>query len=120
MPGIYVDDTFSEIGYVHILLDQHEVLFANGAHAETLCNGPEARKVIGAKNWFGLEVGHSDAPIDSIASKPARLIPENDQQKSLIARHRKNNKPLFDRGVKADTSAPEKACGPDSGGRAAA
>ena len=40
-PGVLVDETTEEVVYFHILLDGHQVVFAEGAMAETLFLGPQ-------------------------------------------------------------------------------
>jgi len=42
LPGIDVATEVTEVTYVHLLCDRHEVLFANGALSESLYPGPQA------------------------------------------------------------------------------
>ena len=44
LPGVFVDDTVQGVEYFHLLFDQHEVIFAEGAQTESLYVGPEALK----------------------------------------------------------------------------
>ena len=39
MSGIYVDQTVRTIDYVHVLFDEHEIIFAEGAPSESLLLG---------------------------------------------------------------------------------
>lgn len=48
LPGIYVDDQVEEVEYFHILFDQHEIVWAEGAPSESMFAGPEALKSIPA------------------------------------------------------------------------
>ncbi len=93
--GISVDDTVTQITYVHILLDRHEVIFANGAFAESLFSGPEAQKVTGPEVWEELMALWPDIVLQTKGPKPARHIPDISRQRRLIERHKKNGKPLF-------------------------
>lgn len=46
LPGIAVDDRALAVTYVHMLFDQHEIVFAEGAATESLFTGPEALKAL--------------------------------------------------------------------------
>lgn len=47
LKGVTVDPAPEGVHYVHILLETHELVLANGAWAETLLTGAEARSVMG-------------------------------------------------------------------------
>jgi hypothetical protein len=93
--GIKVEEQPRALEYFHILLDEHEILLANGAPAESLFTGPEALKSL------------SPEAVDEIASLfpevlerialqgPAALVPSNQKIKRMIERHLKNNKGLI-------------------------
>lgn len=80
------------ICYVHFLLDRHEVVHANGAAAESLYLGNEARKMIGSA---GRTIVFKLFPMlrDSLP-QPARPFVRGPKLKSLLARSAKNNLPL--------------------------
>lgn len=93
LPGIeYAHDMIS-VTYYHLLLDRHEIIFAENAPTESLMTGPMARLSIG------------DAAVEEIramfpeliqsASHPARIIPKGATLRELLIRHRKNQKPLL-------------------------
>lgn len=42
LSGIYVDESLDFIEYIHLLFDQHEVVFVDGTKAESLFAGPHA------------------------------------------------------------------------------
>ena len=46
MPGIYIDQDTDCVDYFHLLFDQHEIIFAEGAPTESLFTGPEALRSI--------------------------------------------------------------------------
>lgn len=48
LPGITVDQPAEGVTYVHLLLDTHEVLLADGAWSESLYTGPQAMKMLPA------------------------------------------------------------------------
>ncbi len=95
LPGIFVDSNVEDVSYVHLLFDQHEIILANGAFAESLFIGPEARRVTGPQVWDELAALFPNMQLSASDAKPARQIPSSNQQKKLIERHRKNKKPLF-------------------------
>ncbi len=93
--GIEQVSSFAPVTYLHILLDKHQVVFANGASAESLYAGPQALKALS----------------DEARSEILDLFPELDesgpewpiahptiQKQALISklweRHSKNGKPL--------------------------
>ena len=39
LPGVFVDTTVTSVEYVHVLLDSHELLWAEGAKSESLYLG---------------------------------------------------------------------------------
>ncbi len=104
LPGVYVDESSDEVTYVHLLLDSHEVLIANGTPAESLFTGPEACKVVGSKVWSKLKVFYPSISVADLGAAPARFIPRKKDQKRLVVRHRKNNKPIVQWRALADAS----------------
>ena len=91
LPGIDVDETVESIDYVHLLFDDHQIVYAEGAPAESLLVGSEALKAVGAEaraEIFAL-FPELRGPEDGLA--PARQIPEGARQKQLVARHKKNS-----------------------------
>lgn len=95
LPGIDVDDTVESVEYFHILLDRHEVVFANGAPSETLLTGPEALKSMPPKMRDEIFTIFPEVASFRHAANPARMIPGDKRQKKLIARHAHNAKPLL-------------------------
>lgn len=94
MPGIYIDEDVESVTYFHLLFDQHEVIYAEGAPTESLFTGPIALEAISpdAKAEI-LTIFPEVADLDYVP-EPARFIPPAKQIKRLIARHSKNNQPL--------------------------
>lgn len=48
LPGIDIAEDMETVEYFHILFDRHEVIYANGAEAESLFTGKEAMKSLSA------------------------------------------------------------------------
>ncbi|MEM7319143.1 MAG: Hint domain-containing protein, partial [Pseudomonadota bacterium] len=95
MPGIFIDQSVTSVEYFHILLDRHEVVFAEGAPTESLFAGPEALKSIGAEERAEVLAIFPELTGMVVTPRPARYIPPNILQRRLINRHHKNNKPLL-------------------------
>lgn len=96
LPRIFIDHSVSEVDYVHILFDEHEIVFAEGALAESLLLGAEAQK---APSLDALEEIWSLFPelrLEGKTIQPVRNIPENRKQVQLILRLRKNRKNVFE------------------------
>ena len=75
LPGIFVDETVESIEYHHILLDEHEVVYAEGAPSESLFTG---RKALISLTQDGLEEVFTIFPglkACEYLAKPARYIP---------------------------------------------
>jgi hypothetical protein len=96
LPGIYVDEQVEEVEYFHILFDQHEIIWAEGALSESLFTGPEALKSIPAAARSELEVLFPELCAADYCAISAALIPSGKAQKQLIARHLKNAKAVCD------------------------
>ncbi|UWQ22167.1 Hint domain-containing protein [Jannaschia sp. W003] len=84
LPGIAAVLPAGGVRYVHLLLARHEVIFAEGAPAESLLLGPEARAVLGSRVPGGDAVPVRPCP------RPARL-------RGLVARHRRHARALLAR-----------------------
>lgn len=95
-PGIDVDRTCSEVVYYHLLFDEHEVIFANGAAAESLFTGLQALKSLSTAALVELTTIFPEVLQTDFVAKPAKLIPSNKKQRKMIERHIKNNKELVE------------------------
>lgn len=93
LPGISYALDMITVDYFHVLLDNHEVIFAEGAPTESLLTGPMTIKSFNAET---LEELHAIFPnLLDVIGQPARLIMKGDPMRQLIARHRKNEQPLL-------------------------
>ncbi len=94
LEGIDVAEDVTEVTYYHFLLDDHEVVYANGAKAESLFTGPEALKAVSneAREEI-LTIFPELAEIDYKALA-ARPLVSGRQGQRLAHRHMKNSKHL--------------------------
>ncbi len=94
LPGIAVEDGLSPVVYHHILLERHEVIFAEGAPTESLHIGAEALRLLGVEAM--LEIARlfpellGDGP-----GQTARPVPGGRQQRRLVARHLRTGRPVL-------------------------
>jgi hypothetical protein len=96
LPGIDVDQTCDSIEYIHILFENHEIVFSEGAATESLFTGQEAMKALPDEAKNEIFMLFPDLKVGVASPIPAAFIPENKLQRKLIERHFKNNKPLVE------------------------
>ncbi|KGJ16865.1 Hint domain-containing protein [Paracoccus sanguinis] len=93
LPGISIDTEATEVEYIHLLFDDHEVVTANGAASESLYTGAEALRAVGrAARAEILEL--FPALRHGVPGAPARPLVRGRQARSLAARHLRNLRPL--------------------------
>ncbi len=99
LPGVYVDEGCAEVTYFHVMLDRHEVLFANGVPAESLYLGEQSMKTLSAEAKEEMFSIFPDlrAKIRNASLASASPIVEGRRAKNLIWRHAKNEKSLCSR-----------------------
>ena len=95
LSGIYVDSNVQNIEYFHLLFDNHEIIYAEGAPTESLFTGPEALKAISKEARDEILTIFPQLKKPRHTPEPARTIPKGKRQKQLIARHYRNSKPLL-------------------------
>ncbi len=95
IPGITVEENVHSVTYFHLLFDQHEVVFAEGAPSESLFTGPGALAGVGAEARAEIAALFPEIQAQSYAPPLARATPPTGKQmRALVARHVKNRKPL--------------------------
>ena len=95
-PKIDVDNNMKEVEYFHILFDDHQIIYANGAPTESLYAGKEALKALTPEAYTEITALFPEFKALDYQSTAARHIPDNKTQKQLVARHVKNNKTLIE------------------------
>lgn len=94
LPGIFLDQDIESVEYFHLVFDQHEVIYAEGALSESLYTGPEALKSLTPESLDELLALFPDIFEMDIPS-PAYQIPKGGLQKQFVARLIKNNKTIL-------------------------
>lgn len=92
--GIEIVSDPTDLTYVHLMFDRHEVVFSNGAASESLYAGPEALNAIDSDATEELltlfpELRHGVRPV------PARPLASGRLGRKLAMRHQRNSKPLM-------------------------
>lgn len=95
LPGIFVEPAHQDVEYFHLLLDRHEVIFAEGAPTESFFAGPEALKSMRPEAREEILTILPEINAIDHSPEPACYIPSGKLQKNLVARHIKNNRPLY-------------------------
>ncbi|MGO4908736.1 Hint domain-containing protein [Pseudorhodobacter sp. W20_MBD10_FR17] len=103
LPNVDLDEEVQEIDYLHIMFDQHQVIWADGALAESFLFGPEAIKTLQREAREEVEALFPELVSGAAAYEPARIIPIGKRQKKLIERHASNAQSLLsDRVLRSD------------------
>lgn len=95
LDGITEDPDLSGLTYVHVLLDRHEVLSAEGAPAESLLTGPMALAALTPAARAELAEIMPEALTAIAAPLPAATIPSPKSQKQIASRHARNAQPIL-------------------------
>ncbi|MEM7545417.1 MAG: Hint domain-containing protein [Pseudomonadota bacterium] len=94
LPGVTTVPAESEVTYFHILLEDHQVIFANDAPAESLLPGAWALKSLSDAARAEIAALFPETLAPDWAPEPAYQTVGRARTARLIARHLKNNKPL--------------------------
>ncbi|WBU57666.1 Hint domain-containing protein [Paracoccus sediminicola] len=94
LPGIDIADDVTRIDYVHLLLDAHQILRANGAWAESLRT---PHQLPGSTDPAALAEIFALCPeLRQMQERPpARTLASGRMGRRLAVRHLQNRKPLF-------------------------
>lgn len=96
LPGISVVSAPCAATYFHLVFDQHEVVFAEGAPSESLFPGAQALATVGTK--IQAEIKAIFPNLDTLHSTAISqyMIPKPKQQARLLLRLAKNGKPCLE------------------------
>ena len=94
--GVEIATEATEVEYFHVMFDQHEVIFANGAETESLYTGPQALKSLPAESVEEIFSIFPELKDVGYKATPARPLASGRQGRKLAMRHPSNRKPLVD------------------------
>ena len=83
------------VEYWHMLFEDHQIVWSNGAPSESLFTGPEALKAVSPEGRLEIQTLFPEICAPNYIPTPARYIPEKGKlMKKLAQRHHANKKPL--------------------------
>lgn len=94
-----------DVVYWHLLLESHEVLFAEGARVESFRPGPIAMSGLSGSNRLNLLKQKPLLHFPAFVPSLARLRISGNRAKSLMRRHTQNKKPLFESSLNRNAQA---------------
>ena len=94
LDGVDICDETGGVEYFHMLFDRHEVVFANGAEAESLFTGPQAIRSVGAAALAEIHAIFPELQDGAHAPQGARMLLSGRKGRKLVARHAQHHKPL--------------------------
>lgn len=95
LPGIFVCEATVDVEYFHLVLDQHEVLLAEGAPAESYYCGPMAINALSLEAQREMQMLFPELGSQLYEPSQARYIPCTKKQTKFAFRHGKNCKPML-------------------------
>lgn len=87
--GVELDPREGGVDYYHVVMDRHEVLFANSVGAESLYRGQEAMKTLRSAQSAALAMLGASRTA-ARGDVPARLFAQGGRGRRLVERHIKN------------------------------
>ncbi|MEP5760377.1 MAG: Hint domain-containing protein [Litoreibacter sp.] len=94
LPGIFVDSSVTNVTYFHLLFDNHEVIFADGAPTESLLLGTQAIKSLPPEIIEEVRTIFPTLRPSFEGFSSNYHIPSNRKQNQLVHRHLKNQRNL--------------------------
>lgn len=92
--GVRIARGKREVEYFHLLFDQHEIIYANGAPSESLYAGPIAMRSLCPEARAEVLTLFPELMYRTETPQPARTFVEGRSGRHLVERHGKNGKDL--------------------------
>lgn len=96
LPGIYVDESVTDVRYFHIMFDAHEIVFAQSIPSESFYGGPDALKTLSVESMAEIITIFPELTKQGYTQNFARTVPTGKKQKQLVQRHFKNQKAVLE------------------------
>lgn len=94
--GVEEATDLAGVTYVHILLDGHQIIYANGAETESLFTGMQALRSVGPVARDEILTLFPEISAADFLPAPVRPLIPGRPARRLTERHAQNSKPLFD------------------------
>jgi len=92
VPGVFVQKPDEAITYYHLLFEDHEVIFAEGAPTESFFLGPVALQTLPKESVAEIQEIFPDLTLPMQVADSKHFIPQRRKQTRLIERLVKNHK----------------------------
>ncbi len=102
LPGVKIDDTLQSVEYFHLIFDEHQIIYANGALTESFYVGKNALDAVSKDTYEEIVTLFPEVLSDPNSQKSARHIANGKTQKNLISRIIKNGKRPYDITLSSD------------------
>ncbi len=96
LPGVFTEAAPEGLTYYHLVFDQHEVIFAEGAPTESFYCGPNALQALSQESREEMDALFPGLMAGCDCPESARPILDGARQKRLMMRHVKNAKPVLE------------------------
>jgi hypothetical protein len=97
VPGITVEENAESVEYFHMLFEQHEIVFAEGAPSESLFAGAEALRTVPLAARAEMLELFPALTTEDFVPPSARPIPSKGKQvRHMVQRHIKNSRSLIE------------------------
>lgn len=95
IPGVYIDREISSVQYYHILFDEHQIVYSNGAETESFYTGPMALEAVGEAARAEIYELFPELRNRDYRKPEARLFLNGKSGRNLVQRHLKSTRPLW-------------------------
>lgn len=95
LPGVEVAEDMTQVTYIHLMFDRHELVLADGAWSESLYLGKQAKLSLTSGQIEEIDAIFPGLLNEDAAQEPARTFAKGAPTRKLIQRSLRNNQPLF-------------------------
>lgn len=96
LDGVDIAEDVQDVEYFHLMFDQHQILWSDGALTESLYAGQQALAALGDDAYRELRAIFPEVLEPDFEYQPARLFVQRRKDiNTLVARHQRNRTPLI-------------------------
>ena len=86
-PGIFVDETITEVEYFHFLFDEHQIVFANGIASESMQTGMKALRALSDDSYNEIVTLFPEIRTPGYMPIPARNIQDAETLPTITSKN---------------------------------